>query len=85
VRRYLVGQRPDYPPAPVDAISADWLVAFEIFRERALAARDEALMAEFPSAMPLLQDGAAPWRGAAATVWRNMFSLMGAERTACLS
>jgi len=80
VRRYLLGDRSDYPRAPIGALAPETLPALEAFRARALAARGEALLPEFPPLAPLLHDGAAPWRAAAATIWRNVMAMVAEDR-----
>lgn len=79
VRRFLAGERPGYPPPPRGALAPGALPALAAFEARALATPDPALMAEFPPLLPRLDGAAAPWRGAAATVWRNLLSSVGVD------
>jgi homoserine O-succinyltransferase len=48
VRRFLAGTRSAYPNLPEGYFSPEATAQLELFRERALVARNEALMDEFP-------------------------------------
>lgn len=48
VRRFLAGERDDYPALPQNYFSPAETVLLERFRARACAARDVAILAEFP-------------------------------------
>jgi homoserine O-succinyltransferase len=49
VRRYLAGIANDYPALPQYYFRQDEAEALELFRQRAMKARDEGLLAEFPA------------------------------------
>jgi homoserine O-succinyltransferase len=49
VRRYLSGNANDYPALPQYYFRQDEADALELFRQRAMKIRDEALLAEFPA------------------------------------
>ncbi len=57
VRRFLSGERDDYPSIPCGCFSAEAEDALNRFRERARRQRTVALMAEFPSVSLCKTDG----------------------------
>jgi homoserine O-succinyltransferase/O-acetyltransferase len=70
VRRFLTGERKDYPAMPENYFSASASAAFERFA--ALARRDIGLLAEFPE--PTEENFAQAWRGPALQLYRNWIS-----------
>ena len=70
IGRYLRGERDTYPPMPQGYFDADLVDALNALRERALADRREALLAEFPTA--LAADRVTNnWRSTAESLYRN--------------
>jgi homoserine O-succinyltransferase len=76
VRRFLAGERADYPAPPQAVFAPATLAALADFRASALRRRDVALLAEWPKlpAEAAAPDAAPPWQAAAATVWRNLLA-----------
>jgi homoserine O-succinyltransferase len=77
VSRYLREDRDDYPAMPEGYFGADAADRLVSFRARALAGRNESLLADFPAAPP---DLSAFWRPAAICIYRNWLTLIAAER-----
>ena len=70
VGRYLRGEQPAWPTLPRGYFAPEALRRIEAFRRRAAAARDPALLTEFP--MSALADGLeARWQPGAAAIYRN--------------
>jgi homoserine O-succinyltransferase len=69
VRRYLTGERPDYPPLPRDHLPGPVRRSLEHFARQARAARDPAMMEAFP---PVVASALGhPWHDAARTLVGN--------------
>jgi homoserine O-succinyltransferase len=75
--RYLKGERDDYPAMPAGYFATDAADRLAAFRTRALASRNESLLADFPAAAPDLN---AFWRPAAIRIYRNWLTLIAAAK-----
>lgn len=80
VRRFLHGQRPDYPSLPRNYFDVESERALEAFRRRALAQADPALMSGFPDdtvAARLRR----PWASDAVLLYRNWLDYLAVHPT----
>ena len=70
VARYLRGERDAFPTPPHGYLNAETAALVETFRGRAVSARDESLMADFP--MTAIEAGVEnTWRDAAVRIYAN--------------
>lgn len=79
IKRYLRGERPNYPSMPLGYFDEAGENALELFREMALAARSEELMASFPEEIA----GAAldnTWRPGSIAIYRNWLRYIAARK-----
>jgi homoserine O-succinyltransferase/O-acetyltransferase len=79
IKRYLRGERPNYPSMPLGYFDEAGENALELFREMAQAARSEELMASFPEevAAAALDN---TWRPGALTIYRNWLRYIAAKK-----
>jgi homoserine O-succinyltransferase/O-acetyltransferase len=79
VRRYLRGERPNYPSMPLGYFDEAGENALELFREMAQAARSEEMMASFPEeiAGATLEN---TWRLGAVAIYRNWLRYIAAKK-----
>lgn len=77
VKRYLRGERNDYPPQPLGYFDANGSRLAEEFQKRAEMKRDEAVLAEFPE-QGLAASLRNRWRESAATIYRNWLEILAA-------
>jgi homoserine O-succinyltransferase len=75
VRRFLGGERDCYPELPHGYFSDEAMPALSAFRERAVAQPDSSLLELFPAA-EVGRHLAAPWRDAAARLYRNWLTYL---------
>ncbi len=80
VGRYLSGQQSHYPTLPDGYLSPDTTALLTQFRERALAARDAALLESFPFA-PVAAALHNRWRAASVALYRNWLGFILAARS----
>jgi homoserine O-succinyltransferase len=76
VRRYLLNERPAYPPVPAGYLSADAEQAMVGFRERALdapAGTTAEMVADFPFSIAS-RELSCPWREPAEVIYTNWLS-----------
>jgi homoserine O-succinyltransferase/O-acetyltransferase len=79
VRRFLTGERGDYPEMPFGYFASRAVEELLAFRERGLHERDPALLALFPS--QVAQAGLRhPWRSAAMRVYTNWLLYLRQQR-----
>jgi homoserine O-succinyltransferase/O-acetyltransferase len=79
IKRYLRGERPNYPSMPLGYFDEPGQNALELFREMALAARNEDLMASFPEEIAGATLDSA-WRPGAVAVYRNWLRYIAANK-----
>jgi homoserine O-succinyltransferase len=77
VGRFLKGEREEYPSMPERYFPSEVQTRLLAFRERALADRREALLADFPSAKDALSN---TWRAPATHIYRNWLGTLSAEK-----
>ena len=82
VGRFLRGEREIYPAMPEGYFANEASNRLIAFRERALAARSEGLLAEFPA---VERDVTNTWRAAATRIYRNWLTSIFAEKARRLS
>jgi len=80
VRRFLAGERDDYPELPHGYFDADAEAMLCGFRARALSRRDPALLEQFPAAA-IGARLTAPWRDAATQIYKNWLACIAERRT----
>lgn len=76
VRRYLTGERPDYPPVPARSFPLDAEPALARLRDDATSMRDPSLIEQFPMA-ELLTRVRAAWREPAERLFGNWLTAVG--------
>ncbi|MFZ0008737.1 MAG: homoserine O-succinyltransferase [Steroidobacteraceae bacterium] len=79
VGRFLRGEQPAYPTLPSGYFSPAPLAALEAFAARAMAARDAALLQEFPSG-PAAADLKDLWHADAVRIYSNWLALIAAAQ-----
>ncbi len=79
VRRYLSGERGDYPEMPRDYFDSQTAEALELFRAQAVTRRNDAALAEFPDPEPSLRP-LYPWRHSAVRLYANWLAHLVARR-----
>jgi len=84
IRRFLLRERETYPAMPQDYFDEATVEALTALRERALADRQEAVMADFPTALAAATV-TNTWRAPAAHVYRNWLRYMCARKKTALA
>jgi len=79
VRRFLSGERADYPELPHGYFTDEGTAALRAFRRRAVKRHDIALLEQFPAA-EVGRNLDAPWRGDAARLYANWLSYLQAHQ-----
>lgn len=79
VKRYLRAERPNYPSMPLGYFGGAAENALELFREMALAARSEELMASFPEEIAC-EGLESTWRPGSIAIYRNWLRYVAAKK-----